>query len=169
MANLSLSLRSFLPNLHPVLTLFFFKKDLWISADKQTLPHSGYHFILSDIGVFQPRSKACSEEPCLNYCLRNIRRLLLSPPPPCFCSSISLKLFEIQHGTEHRAMLNFSGPSCCYSVERPFCTLDKMHCTSWRRTGLLHHRRGSKILTAVCATTPVSLILLLLYPFSWPD
>lgn len=61
--------------------LFFFKKDLWISLDKQTLTHSGYHFILLDIGIFQTRSKACREEPGLNYGLGNIRCLLLCHLP----------------------------------------------------------------------------------------
>lgn len=86
--------------------------------------------ILLDIGIFQTRSKACREEPSLNYGLRNIRHLLLSPPSPCVCSYISFKLFEIQHGTEQKAMLNFSGSLCCYSAERPLFTLDKMHCKS---------------------------------------
>lgn len=114
MANLSLSLWSLLPNLCPVLPPFFFKKDLWLSADKQTLPHSGYHFILLDIGIFQTRSKACREEPGLNYGLRNIRRLLL-------CHLLRLVFVCIFH-------LNYSKYSIALS--RGQCLISQVLCVA---------------------------------------
>lgn len=69
------------PKFTPSPFSFFFLQERSLNIIRQTNTHSGYHFILLYIDIFQTRSKACREESGLNYGLENIKRLLLCHLP----------------------------------------------------------------------------------------